>query len=141
MKCLPLGKAETRRTGRHGVAILAFGSMVAPAERIAERHDMTVVNMRFVKPLDEKTILWAAAKHEAIVTVEENVIGGGAGAGVSEALAAAGASIPVLHCGIPDHFIEHGSREDCLLAAGLDVATLEATILGFCRERQLQLSA
>jgi 1-deoxy-D-xylulose-5-phosphate synthase len=141
MKCLPIGKAELRRTGRHGIALLAFGSMVAPAERIAERHDMTLVNMRFVKPLDEAMILKVAAKHEAIVTLEENVVAGGAGAAVSEVLAPAGARVPVLHCGIPDRFIEHGSREDCLAAAGLDAATLEATILAFWHERGLQLSA
>jgi len=138
---LPVGKAELRRTGRHGIALLAFGSMVAPAQAIAERHDMTLVNMRYVKPLDERLVLSLAAKHQALVTLEENVIGGGAGSAVSECLSAASVCLPVLHCGIPDRFIEHGSRNDCLAAAGLDAATLEAKILHWSRERHLQLSA
>jgi 1-deoxy-D-xylulose-5-phosphate synthase len=138
---LPIGKAELRRTGRHGIALLAFGSMVAPAQSIAERHDMTLVNMRYVKPLDERLVLALAAKHQALVTLEENVISGGAGSAVSECLSAASICLPVLHCGIPDRFIEHGSRNDCLAAAGLDAATLEGTILHWWRERHLQLSA
>ena len=138
---LPVGKAELRRTGRHGVALLAFGSMVAPAQSIAERHDMTLANMRYIKPLDERLILSLAAKHQALVTLEENAISGGAGSAVSECLSAASVCVPVLHVGIPDRFIEHGSRDDCLAAAGLDAATLEATILHWWRERHLQLSA
>ncbi|MGH8227657.1 MAG: 1-deoxy-D-xylulose-5-phosphate synthase [Steroidobacteraceae bacterium] len=141
MQALPIGKAQVRRSGRHGIAILAFGSMVAPAELIAERHDMTVVNMRFVKPIDEAAILAAAERHRAIVTIEENVVAGGAGSAVAECLSAASICLPILHCGIPDHFIEHGSRGDCIGAAGLDAATLEATILHWWRERSLQLTA
>jgi 1-deoxy-D-xylulose-5-phosphate synthase len=134
MTALPLGRAQLKRTGRHGIAILAFGTMVTAGQHIAERHDMTLVNMRFVKPLDEKTLLSIARKHSALVTLEENVVAGGAGSAVGECLASAGVSLPLLHIGIPDRFIEHGSREDCLVAAGLDAPTLEARVLRWWRE-------
>ena len=138
---LPIGRAEVRRFGRHGIALLAFGTMVAAAERIAERHDMTVVNMRFVKPLDEETVLTMAGRHRAIVTIEENVVAGGAGSAVAECLASARVCLPMLQCGIPDRFIEHGSRDDCIDAAGLDAPALEAKILRWWRERDWQLTA
>jgi len=141
LEALPIGKAQILRTGRHGVAILAFGTMLAPAQLIAERHDMTLVNMRFVKPLDAQTILQIAERHRGIVTIEENVVAGGAGSAVAECLAGESLTLPVLHCGIADRFIEHGSREDCIRAAGLDAPALEAAILRWCRERLLQLSA
>jgi 1-deoxy-D-xylulose-5-phosphate synthase len=142
MTALPIGRAQLKRIGRHGIAILAFGTMVAAGQHIADRHDMTLVNMRFVKPLDEKTVLSIADKHSAIVTLEENVVAGGAGSAVAECLAAAGVALPILHCGIPDRFIEHGSREDCLVAAGLDAPTLEAQVLRWWRElRGVQLTA
>ena len=133
MRALPIGEAEMRREGHGGLAILAFGAMVAACERIAERLDATLVNMRFVKPLDHELIYKVAAKHAAIVTVEENVIAGGAGSGVAELLAAQNVSIPLLHLGIPDRFIEHGSREDSLMAAGLDPASIEAAIARWWR--------
>ena len=138
---LPIGRAEIRRSGRHGIALLAFGSMVTAAQLIAERHDMTLVNMRFIKPLDESTILAIAERHQAIVTLEENVIAGGAGSAVAECLATARVCLPMLHCGIPDQFIEHGSRDDGIAAAGLDAQTLEATILRWWHERDWQLTA
>ncbi len=141
MTALPIGKAELRRTGHHGIAILAFGAMVASAEAIAERHDMTLVNMRFVKPLDEDLVLAVAQRHRAIVTIEENVVAGGAGSGVAECLSAASLCLPILHCGIPDRFIEHGSRTDCIDAAGLDAASLESRILHWWREQDWQLTA
>jgi 1-deoxy-D-xylulose-5-phosphate synthase len=109
--------------------------MVPTCEAIANTHDMTVVNMRFIKPLDEQTILAMAAQHDALVTVEENVVAGGAGSAVNEVLMAAGSQTPVLNCGIPDRFIEHGSREECLTSAGLDQASLEATILQWWGDR------
>jgi 1-deoxy-D-xylulose-5-phosphate synthase len=121
---LPIGKAETRREGRSGLLLLAWGALVAPAVAIGERFDATVVNMRFVKPLDEELVLRLAARHRALVTLEENVIAGGAGSGVAELLTAAGVDAPLLSLGIPDRFIEHGSREDCLAAAGLDTESL-----------------
>ncbi len=128
MTALPLGRAQMRREGRSGLAILAFGALVDSARKIAERLDATLVNMRFVKPLDEKLVLTLAARHRAIVTIEENAIIGGAGAGVGELLAAHGVQLPLLHIGIPDRFIEHGSRETCLAAAGLDLAGLTAAV-------------
>jgi 1-deoxy-D-xylulose-5-phosphate synthase len=118
MTALPVGKAELRRTGKN-VAILAFGTMVTPALEVADELDATVVNMRFIKPLDEEMILQMASQHELIVTVEENVIQGGAGAAVSECLSAHGVAVPVLHYGLPDRMIQHGSREEMLADAGL----------------------
>jgi 1-deoxy-D-xylulose-5-phosphate synthase len=119
MTALPIGRAELRRQGRQ-IALLAFGTMVAPAMEIAEKFDATVVNMRFVKPLDEEMIFKLANTHDCLVTIEENVIPGGAGSGVNECLAAHGVQIPILIIGLPDRFIEHGSREDMLADAGLD---------------------
>ena len=119
LTALPIGRAEIRRQGRK-MALLAFGTMVAPVVEIAEKFDATVVNMRFVKPLDEEIILKLANSHECLVTIEENVIAGGAGSGVNDCLAAHGVQIPVLNIGLPDRFIEHGSREDMLADAGLD---------------------
>jgi 1-deoxy-D-xylulose-5-phosphate synthase len=128
MTALTVGQAQLRREGRSGLAILAFGALVDSAQRIAERLDATLVNMRFVKPLDEKLVLSIAKRHRAIITVEENAVIGGAGAGVGELLAAAGLQLPLLHVGIPDRFIEHGTRETCLTRAGLDLAGLAAQI-------------
>jgi 1-deoxy-D-xylulose-5-phosphate synthase len=128
MRALALGEAQVRREGHSGLAILAFGAMVAPCERIAERLDATLVNMRFVKPLDHELIYKVASKHAAIVTIEENVVAGGAGSAVAELLTAQAISIPILHLGIPDRFVEHGSREDSLTAAGLDAASIEAAL-------------
>jgi 1-deoxy-D-xylulose-5-phosphate synthase len=128
MTALPIGKSQTRREGRSGLAIIAVGSMVPSCERIAERLDATLINLRFVKPLDETLLLQLANTHRGFVTVEENVVAGGAGSAIAECLAANGRTLPFLHLGIPDRFIEHGSRDECLTMAGLDPASLEATI-------------
>ena len=128
MTALAVGRGEVRREGRSGLALLAFGSMVDGAEKIGERLDATVVNMRFIKPLDEELVLQVAARHRAIVTLEENVTAGGAGSAVGELLAAEGVAMPLMHIGIPDRFIEHGSREDCLAAAGLDFASVSGAV-------------
>jgi 1-deoxy-D-xylulose-5-phosphate synthase len=128
MSALSLGKAQLRREGKSGLVLLAFGSLVAPAAPIAEALDATLVNMRFVKPLDEELILAVVARQRALVTLEENVTLGGAGSAVGELLAAEGVQVPLLQLGIPDRFIEHGSREGCLAAAGLDAAGLRASI-------------
>ncbi len=128
MTALPVGVAQLRREGRSGLAILAFGALVDSAQKIAERLDATLVNMRFVKPLDEKMIVAIAARHRALVTIEENAIMGGAGSGVSEVLAIAGLQLPTLHIGIPDRFIEHGTRDTCLARAGLDLAGLSTQV-------------
>jgi len=135
MTALPIGRAQTRRIGRAGLAILAFGTMVSVCERMAERHDLTLINMRFVKPLDEDLIVRTARTHRALVTVEENVVAGGAGSAVNECLHAHCIAIPVLNCGIPDRFIGHGSREDNLQEAGLDQRTLELGILEWWRSQ------
>ncbi|HYM35870.1 MAG TPA: transketolase C-terminal domain-containing protein, partial [Steroidobacteraceae bacterium] len=97
-------------------------------EIIANRLDATLVNLRFVKPLDEELVLKIAAKHKALVTVEENVVAGGVGSAIEELLAANGIMVPTLNLGIPDRFIEHGSREDCLTAAGLDLSSIENAV-------------
>jgi 1-deoxy-D-xylulose-5-phosphate synthase len=128
MTAIPVGRAQLRREGRSGLAILAFGALVESARKIAERLDATLVNMRFVKPLDEKLVMSVAARHRAIVTIEENAVIGGAGAGVGELLAFHGVQLPLFHIGIPDRFIEHGSRDTCLAAAGLDLAGLAASV-------------
>ncbi len=128
MTTLPVGRAHVRREGRSGLAILAFGSMVDPAQEIADRLDATLVNMRFIKPLDEDLVLELSARHRALVTVEENAVAGGAGSGIAELLASDGLQIPLLQMGIPDRFIEHGSRESCLAAAGIDANGLSSSI-------------
>jgi len=128
MTALSVGKAELRREGRSGLLLLAFGSMVAACEPIAERLDATLVNMRFVKPLDEELVCRLARTHHRIATVEENAVAGGAGSAVSECLAAYGIERELRHVGIPDRFIEHGSRDDCLAMAGLDRSGLERTL-------------
>ncbi|MDI3262090.1 MAG: 1-deoxy-D-xylulose-5-phosphate synthase [Fulvimonas sp.] len=124
---LPIGKAELRRRGR-GLALLSFGAMLAPAAEIAAELDATLVNMRFVKPLDEALILDIARTHEALVTLEDNVIAGGAGSGVAECLAAHGIVMPILHLGLPDAYLEHGSREEVLSLAGLDLPGIRRAI-------------
>ena len=116
---LPLGIAELRRQGKR-VAILAFGSMLTPATQTAETLNATVVNMRFVKPLDTLMIERMTKQHDLLVTVEENTIMGGAGSAVSEHLATTGINTPILHLGLPDEFIEHGKPEQMLSECGLD---------------------
>jgi 1-deoxy-D-xylulose-5-phosphate synthase len=118
MTALPIGRGEIRRKGR-GVAILAFGSMVQPALEAAGELDATVANMRFVKPLDRDLVLQLAASHDLLVTVEENVIAGGAGSAVLETLQAAGNRVPVLQIGLPDRFIDQGDPGIQLAHAGL----------------------
>jgi 1-deoxy-D-xylulose-5-phosphate synthase len=125
---LPIGKAEIKREGR-GVAILAFGGLLTPALAAGESLDATVVNMRFVKPLDEDLVLELAREHSLIVTVEENAVAGGAGAGVNECLAAAGVSLDVLNLGLPDRFIEHGDHKQLLADCGLDSEGIRRQIL------------
>jgi 1-deoxy-D-xylulose-5-phosphate synthase len=125
---LPIGKAELRRRGRR-LALLAFGAPLAAAETVGAELDATVVNMRFVKPLDEALLRELAASHEGFVTLEDNVVQGGAGSAVSEFLAREGLAIPVLHLGLPDAFLEHASREELLAECGLDADGIRAAIL------------
>ena len=128
LQSLPFAKAEIRLEGS-GIAILAFGTLLYPALQAAEKLGATVVNMRWAKPLDIDLLLQVAASHEALVTVEEGAIMGGAGSAVSEALHAAGLLKPVLHLGLKDEFIEHGDPAKLLAMQGLDAAGIEAAIL------------
>ncbi|MBV9913021.1 MAG: 1-deoxy-D-xylulose-5-phosphate synthase [Sinobacteraceae bacterium] len=128
MTALPVGRAQIRREGRSGLAIFAAGVMVDSAQKVAERLDATLVNLRFIKPLDEDLLISVAARHRALVTIEENATQGGVGSAVAELLASDGLLTPLLQLGIPDRFIEHGSRESCLAAAGLDLAGISASI-------------
>ncbi|HET9388528.1 MAG TPA: 1-deoxy-D-xylulose-5-phosphate synthase [Steroidobacteraceae bacterium] len=128
MTALPVGRAQLRREGRSGLAIFAVGALVDSAQKIAERLDATLVNVRFVKPLDEDLLISLASRHRAIVTIEENSAIGGTGSAVAELLASEGLQIPQLQIGIPDRFIEHGSRDSCLAAAGLDYAGLLSSV-------------
>jgi len=124
---LPFGKGEIRRTGK-GVALLVFGTLLYPALQAAEQLDATVVNMRWAKPLDAELLLQIAADHDALVTVEDGCIMGGAGSAVLEALAQAGQAKPVLQLGLPDKFIEHGDPAKLLTMLGLDAAGIEASV-------------
>ncbi|MBK1614381.1 1-deoxy-D-xylulose-5-phosphate synthase [Rubrivivax gelatinosus] len=121
------GKGVVRREGQR-TAILAFGTMLQPALAAAAKLDATVVDMRFVKPLDEALVLEMARRHDAIVTVEEGCVMGGAGSAVGECLAAAGVALPLLHLGIPDRFVEHGDPVKLLSLCGLDAEGIEASI-------------
>ena len=128
---LPVGRGEIvresqRRTGR--VAILAFGAPLAAARVAGERLDATVANLRFVKPLDRDLVRELARTHDALVTVEENVVAGGAGSGVAEALAEMGIAVPILHLGLPDAFVDHGDPAFLLARCGLDADGLVASI-------------
>ena len=127
LQALPVGKGELRREG-HNVAILAFGSMLAPALQAAEQLDATVANMRFVKPLDEELVLKLAREHALLVTVEENVVQGGAGSAVAECLARHGLHITTLHLGLPDEFLEQGNPAQMLADCGLDGAGIARAI-------------
>ena len=124
---VPFGKGEIKRQGK-GIAILAFGSMVAPSVEAGESLNATVANMRFVKPLDTELLKQLADSHDALVTVEEGSIMGGAGAAVAEALAEAGIVKPLLHLGLPDKFIDHGDPAKLLSLCGLDSAGIAASI-------------
>ena len=130
---LPYGKGELRRE-RQGegagprIAILAFGTLLYPALAAAEKLDATVANMRWAKPLDTELLLQLAATHDALVTLEEGCVMGGAGSAVCEALNAAGVTLPVLQLGLPDAFIEHGDPAKLLALQGLDAAGIEAAI-------------
>lgn len=127
MQEIPIGKAEYRRRGR-GIAILAFGTMVQTAMEAAEELDATVVSMRFVKPVDVEMILEVSHDHDLIVTIEENVVQGGAGDAVNETLMENSITKTVINVGLPDKLLAHGSRDDMLEEANLTKAGLLAAI-------------
>ncbi len=128
LSTLPIGKGELRLQGSR-VALLAFGSTVAAAEHVGRELGLSVVNMRFIKPLDRELVLAVAAQHEGLVTIEDNVVAGGAGSGVGELLNAEGVLRPILHLGLPDSYQHHASREDLLAEAGIDAAGIRAAVL------------
>ena len=124
---LEVGKGVLRRRGRD-IALVAFGSLVAPALKAAESLDASVADMRFVKPLDIELLKDLVQGHRLLVTLEENAIAGGAGAAVAEALAELGLCVPVVHLGLPDRFIEHGDPAKMLADCGLDASGIEARV-------------
>ncbi|GAB4473133.1 MAG: 1-deoxy-D-xylulose-5-phosphate synthase [Burkholderiaceae bacterium] len=132
LESLPLGQGIVRRESgaQRGarIAILAFGSMVQPTLAAAESIDATVADMRFVKPIDRALIERLARSHDALVTVEENVVMGGAGSACREVLDALGIERPMLHLGLPDRFVDHGDPARLLASVGLDAAGIEASI-------------
>ena len=142
---LPVGKARVMREAmgrrRPRVAILAFGAMVAPALEAAEILDATVVDMRFVKPLDAEMVLEMANENDLLVTIEDNAKVGGAGSAVNEVLVAQHHTVPMLNLGLPDQFVEHGSREELLAQCGLDAAGIQRSIQRRLRSRDLDHSA
>jgi 1-deoxy-D-xylulose-5-phosphate synthase len=128
LRALPLGKGLLRRRGAGGVAILAFGSLLKPALDAAGDLDASVADMRFVKPLDADLAAELAATHRLVVTIEENVVSGGAGSAVAEVLAARAIATPLLQLGLPDRFIDHGDQAQLLAAVGLDKSGIAAAI-------------
>ncbi|WP_343649792.1 1-deoxy-D-xylulose-5-phosphate synthase [Stenotrophomonas sp.] len=128
LSTLPIGKGELRVQGSR-IALLAFGSTVPAAEQVGRELGLSVVNMRFIKPLDRELVLAMAAQHEGLVTIEDNVVAGGAGSAVGELLNAEDVLRPILHLGLPDAFQHHASREDLLAEAGIDAAGIRAAVL------------
>jgi 1-deoxy-D-xylulose-5-phosphate synthase len=131
MTALPIAKAELKHQGSR-IAILAWGSMMTPSLSVGKQLSATVVNMRFVKPIDEAMILELAKTHDVLVTIEENVIAGGVGEAVNSLLQAQKILMPVLNIGLPDCFIEQGTREEVLTMAKLDAPSILAKIELFC---------
>jgi 1-deoxy-D-xylulose-5-phosphate synthase len=144
LQTVPIGVAQVRQRGSR-VALLAFGATLPAAEAVGQELALTVVNMRFVKPLDRALIRELATTHDAFVTLEDNVIAGGAGSGVAELLSADDITLPTLHLGLPDRFQHHASREDLLVEAGLDAAGIRAALLtrwpDLARPRPMQTAA
>jgi len=127
---LPIGKAELKFHGSR-IAILAWGSMVTPALEVGKQLGATVINMRFIKPIDEALLLELAKSHDTLVTIEENVLAGGAGSAVNDFLQAQRILMPVLNIGLPDSFVEQGTREELLALCGLDVQGIKQKIEEF----------
>ncbi|EMU6159759.1 1-deoxy-D-xylulose-5-phosphate synthase [Yersinia enterocolitica] len=124
---MPIGKGIVHRAGEK-VAILCFGTLLAQAQIVADNLNATLVDMRFVKPLDEELVLELAASHQILVTVEENAIMGGAGSGVNELLMAKRQLVPVLNLGLPDHFVPQGEQDEMRAEFGLDAAGIQSQI-------------
>ena len=127
MKAVPVGRGEVRREGKR-VALLAFGAMLAPALAAGAELNATVANMRFVKPIDRELLFRLATTHDLLVTVEENVVAGGAGAAVAESLSSDGLAVALLMLGLPDQFVEHGDPQVLLTDCGLDGAGITRAV-------------
>ena len=135
MAPLPIGKSRTLRQGKGPAALLAFGALVPAALEAAEKLDATVIDMRWVKPLDRDAVLDVADRHGLLVTLEDHQRMGGAGSAVNELVLDEGLAVPVLNLGLPDHFIHHGKRDELLAQQGLDATGIEASV----RERLKRL--
>jgi 1-deoxy-D-xylulose-5-phosphate synthase len=127
MTAIPLGQSLTVRSGEN-IAILSFGALLDAATNAASKLNATVIDMRFIKPLDTKRIIEIATSHTLLVTIEENVIAGGAGSGVSEYLREQHIDTPIIHLGLPDKFVAHGKPNDLLRSCGLDAQGILSTI-------------
>ncbi|OIP09278.1 MAG: 1-deoxy-D-xylulose-5-phosphate synthase [Rhodocyclales bacterium CG17_big_fil_post_rev_8_21_14_2_50_68_7] len=140
MAALPVGKGQVRRRGRR-IALLAFGTVLAPALEAGEKLDATVANMRFVKPIDAELVRELARSHDVLVTVEENAVAGGAGSEVERVLEECAEPVRVLRIGLPDRFIDHGEQAQLLASAGLDAAGILRRIAEAIGERPARTSA
>jgi 1-deoxy-D-xylulose-5-phosphate synthase len=138
VKALPFGQGEIRREGQK-VALLLFGSLLESAEQVAEKLDATLANMRFIKPLDESLVLDLANRHQLLVTIEENVVAGGAGSAVNEYLLREGHSVSVLNLGLPDDYQHHASQQEQLAEVGLDAEGILQSIHRATRAASLQI--
>jgi 1-deoxy-D-xylulose-5-phosphate synthase len=130
LETLPVGKGEVRRRGRD-IALLVFGTLLAPALQAGDALDASVANMRFVKPLDEALVKELAASHSLLVSIEENSVVGGAGAEVARTLEALGLQTQLLRLGLPDHFVDHGDQAQLLADVGLDAKGILASVRNF----------
>ena len=135
MTALPIGKAEIKRKGKT-IALLSFGTMLSTALQVGEALDATVINMRFIKPLDEELIKTIATEYRLLVTIEENAILGGAGSGVNQVLSRENLSVPLLNLGLPDEFIHHGNAVELLAQNHLDAIGIQAAIEKFLQKLQ-----
>jgi 1-deoxy-D-xylulose-5-phosphate synthase len=138
VKALPFGQGEIRREGQK-VALLLFGSLLDSAEQVAEKLDATLANMRFIKPLDESLVLDLANRHQLLVTIEENVVAGGAGSAVNEYLLGEGHSVRVLNLGLPDDYQHHATQQEQLAEVGLDSEGILQSIHRATRAASLQI--
>ena len=139
LKTIPVGKAIVKRKGNK-LAILSFGALYAAAEAAAEEFGASLINMRFVKPLDTQLLKELATNHIAFITLEDNAIAGGAGSAVCEFLQEESISIPVLNLGLPDEFVEHGSREECLAHVNLDTQGIIKSIENWLKTPNIAIS-
>ena len=136
LNTLPIGKGEICRTGKQ-LAILSFGTILSEGRDVAEKLNATLVNMRFVKPLDEALLLQIASDHDVIITLEDNAVMGGAGSAVNEYLLKQQCRNRILNLGLPDTFIEHASREQILDDAGLSTSGILRAIEDFLDTEEL----